>query len=346
MLDDLCSGLAQIHGNTLIVDVLYTSIYKDEPLLDRPYRKIQIDTNFSTLRFMWTVRSVTQQNQYDLVVSAQIEGTVLCWIASLGLDNRFVAYLHGNPYRERTHWKAHVLFFVMKAVVLRRLAGVFGTSSRQLEAFYQMFGIDVARHWVPNPVRRFSVGDAQPRQDDGFVYIVNVGRYDRQKGQDLLIDAFASAINMRSNLRLRLVGHGADEQLLRNKVEALGLQDYVTFEYYPTNPAPALSRSDIYVSSSRWEGWSLAICEALRFGLPVIATNCDFGPSEILTDCRLGRLVPPEDIGLMTDAILYYVDHLEDQKVFSQFRKSYMERFDIDRVVEIHAQALIAANER
>lgn len=346
VLDEICTALARSYGQSISVEVLFTSIFKDEPLLNRPYKKIQVDTNFSIFRFLCKVRSVVLHGNYDLVVAAQVEGAVYCWFASLGTKARFVAYLHGNPERERSHWKARVLFCLMRTIVLGRLSAVFGTSPKQLAAFRRMMTTDTPCKWVPNPARKFRESDATPRRDDDLVKVINVGRFDHQKGQDILIEAFARAVRRRAKLRLRLVGYGKDEAMLKKLVSDLCLHESVEFVHYPINPAPALAAADIFVSSSRWEGWSLAICEALRFGLPVIATNCDFGPSDILTDDRLGVLVPPEDVDAMTDAIVNFADRLTELKDFVEYRKKYVERFDIDRVAAIHADALIAASKR
>jgi len=113
-------------------------------------------------------------------------------------------------------------------------------------------------------------------------------------------------------------------------------------EHHPDNPQVALSRSDVYVSTSRWEGWSLAICEALRFGLPVIATDCEFGPSDILTDQRLGLLVPLQEEDKLVNAMLYYCDNLNVEKAYSDYRKGYIDRYSAEKVVHVHADALTA----
>jgi len=97
------------------------------------------------------------------------------------------------------------------------------------------------------------------------------------------------------------------------------------------------------MSTSRWEGWSLAICEALRFGLPVVSTDCDFGPSDILTDPRLGRLTALNDENQLVDAMTYYVDNLAAEKAHASYRKDYIDRYSAENVVQLHASALESA---
>jgi glycosyltransferase involved in cell wall biosynthesis len=170
---------------------------------------------------------------------------------------------------------------------------------------------------------------------------VNVGRFSFQKGQDTLVEAFWRLYRTRQDIRLRIVGYGEDEEKLRSEIHRLGLQDVATLEHHPNSPQPVLIRGDIYISTSRWEGWSLAICEALRFGLPVISTDCEFGPSDILVDERLGRLVPTDDIDQLVDMMRYYCINLESEKVHAEYRREFVEAYSAENVIHAHAQALL-----
>lgn len=337
VVDEVCSELAEKYGQALDVDVLFTSRYEGEAL-SPAYNKIQVDVR-GRLDLLRRVRQVATHKPYDLVVVPQVEATVLFWLACVGTGRRFVLYLHGNHKFEASHWKAKILFFVMKRLVLHRLAGVFGVSPKQLESFREMFPSEVPHHWVPNPVRSFP-NDSAHKPEDGVVTFVKVGRFSYQKGHDILVRAFAQLHRRRPNARLVLVGYGADEPQLRTEIQALGLQDVVRLEHLPQSPETALRAADVYVSASRWEGWSLAICEALRMGLPVVATDCEFGPSDILTDRRLGRLSPALDETALAEAMLYYLDNIEEERKEADFRRAYVRRFDAEQVVHAHAKAL------
>lgn len=349
VVDEVCSELAVKYSAQFDVDVLFTTKFQDYEVGDRPYHKIQTTPRNRT-ELLRTIRTVISQTHYDLIVVPQIEVTVIYWAASLGLAPKFVLHLHGNPERERSHIKAKILFAVMKRLVLPRLAGVFGTSPRQLESFKAMFPSKVPHVWVPNPVRRFATSNANSSRENHLVKFVSVARFTYQKGQDLLISAFAKLYQLRQNARLRLVGYGADEAEHKRVIESLGLSDVLTIEYFPHDPQVPLQTSDVYVCSSRWEGWSIAICEALRFGLPVVSTDCEFGPSDILTDGRLGRLVPVsetnETVDALVEAMLYYCDNLNSERKEAEFRKSYVERFSIDQVAQVHATAISSAVQR
>lgn len=338
VIDEICAQLASTYQDTFDIDVFYPSRYDSYEVGKRPYRKIERQAS-GRLGFMQAVRQIVAAKQYDVVVIPQVEATVICWVACFGLKKNFVTHLHGNPRLERSHFKAKVLFYLMDKWVLNRLAAVFGTSPKQLTAFKIMFGRDVPTRWVPNPVRRFKETDANASPSN-FPTFVNVARFSYQKGQDILIDQFAKVHRERPNARLVLVGYGDGEAGIREAIKQHGIEDVVSVAHLPDNPQSALSSSDVYVSSSRWEGWSLAICEALRFGLPVVATDCEFGPSDILVDERLGRLVPLSEEDALAKAMLYYCDNLIAEKAHAPYRKDHIDQYSAETVVHIHADAI------
>ena len=350
VIDEVCAELAVKQQGVFEVDVLHMSSYDNNQIVGRAYNVIQEDCQ-GRLDLLRIIRRVAVTKPYDIIVVPQVEATVISWVACLGARRKFVLYLHGNPKFESGSWKAKILFLVMRLVVLPRLAYVFGTSPRQLISFQAMLPSTVPHIWVPNPVRRFGSeharGDEVSIEEDKIVTFANVGRFSYQKGQDVLIKAFAELIKERPRARLRIVGYGPDEKILKAQIADSGLQSSVSLEYFPESPQSVLVESDVYVSTSRWEGWSLAICEALRFGLPVIATDCDFGPSDILIDRRLGQLIPLGTervlVRSLVDAMLYYYDNLAEEKEQSGFRKIFVDRYDVKSVVDIHAQALMQA---
>jgi glycosyltransferase involved in cell wall biosynthesis len=80
------------------------------------------------------------------------------------------------------------------------------------------------------------------------------------------------------------------------------------------NPFPFLKRCDVFVSSSRWEGFGNVILEAMACGAPIVATDCPGGPHEILEDGVFGALVPVADVEAMAKAIRRAIDAPPDRE--------------------------------
>jgi glycosyltransferase involved in cell wall biosynthesis len=133
-----------------------------------------------------------------------------------------------------------------------------------------------------------------PWRDDTPI-ILGVGRLVKQKNFELLIDAFALA-RMDRPLHLAILGSGPDGELerLTERAAALGVADDVWLPGHVANPFPYYRDADLFVLSSRWEGMSNSLLEAMACGCRVAAVTSAVGSAEILDDGRYGPLVPPE----------------------------------------------------
>jgi glycosyltransferase involved in cell wall biosynthesis len=132
--------------------------------------------------------------------------------------------------------------------------------------------------------------------------ILSVGRLDPQKDYASLIKSFA---RVRQSLpaRLLILGEGPERDALVSLVRQLGLEQEIVLPGFVSNPYPYMSKSSVFVLSSRWEGLPTVLVEALYCGVPVVATDCPSGPREILRNGQYGTLVPVGDVECMAEAI-------------------------------------------
>lgn len=128
--------------------------------------------------------------------------------------------------------------------------------------------------------------DFQPAE--GF-NIVTVGRLENQKGYDLLIPIIARIRREGYPINLYIIGQGSERKNLETLTSQLSAQEFIHFLGYHNNPHAIVSKMDLFVCSSRAEGYSLVIAEALSLGIAVISTNCS-GPNELLADGKYGIL--------------------------------------------------------
>ena len=131
--------------------------------------------------------------------------------------------------------------------------------------------------------------------------ILTVGSLKESKNHPALLRAFARL--PRPHARLMLLGQGGKEAELRTLAIELGINDRVIFAGFHTDPSPFYATSDLFVLSSDNEGLPTVLVEALSFGLPVVSTDCPFGPAEILENGRWGRLVPVGNVNALAKAM-------------------------------------------
>ena len=132
--------------------------------------------------------------------------------------------------------------------------------------------------------------------------VLTVGKLKRQKNHPLLIDAF-KILRERVDAELVIVGNGELEQQTRDYVQKQGMQAFITLPGFSVTPDDWYRGADLFVLSSDHEGLGNVIVEAMHHGVPVVSTNCDSGPAEILEDGRLGRLVPINDARALAAAM-------------------------------------------
>ena len=138
----------------------------------------------------------------------------------------------------------------------------------------------------------------------GFDYhILTVGRFSVEKDHENLIKAFA-LLPKDINAKLVILGEGSLRTVLEALISELKLEERVILPGFTLDPYPWYRSADLFVLSSRFEGFGNVIVEALECGLPVISTNCPSGPAEILEDGRYGKLVLVQNPIALADAIL------------------------------------------
>lgn len=143
-------------------------------------------------------------------------------------------------------------------------------------------------------------------QDSGFVWL-SVGRLDSVKDHETLLTAFRLLTLSERTSHLFIVGAGP----LRSRLEALATQlnigHYVHFLGLRTDIPELMNAADCLLITSKWEGFSMTLVEALASGLPTISTRCG-GPEEILKRIDRPILVPPGNVNDLQSAMLKLIN--------------------------------------
>lgn len=134
-------------------------------------------------------------------------------------------------------------------------------------------------------------------------WIVTASRLGPPKDFDTLLNAFR-IIRDKINAKLLIIGEGPYEQIIKEIISKLKLDNDVYMLGFQDNPFKYIARSDVFVLSSLSEGLPSSIIEAMALGIPVVATNCPSGPSEIIRDRINGFLVPVGDSKKFASAVL------------------------------------------
>lgn len=197
--------------------------------------------------------------------------------------------------------------------VTRDFRLLFGEKS-QIKTIYNPIDVDVVRH---------AASEFRPEYQD---YIVNVGKFKQQKRHDILIQAYAKA-NVPQ--KLVLVGTGELMETSKQLVKELNIEDKVIFAGFQKNPYPFIKNAKLMVVSSDFEGFSIAILEALALGTPIISTDCPSGPNEVLAS---NHLVPVQDIDALAGKMIIASERNQD------FISEFADKFFIPSAVQQYIQ--------
>ena len=138
----------------------------------------------------------------------------------------------------------------------------------------------------------------------GERWILGMGLLAPVKGFDMLLEAFARVPQRgRAGWKVGLIGEGPLRGELARQIAALGLDGVAFLLGRYADPMPLLERAELFVLSSRYEGFPNALTEAMACGAAAVAFDCPSGPGEIIRDGIDGILVPPGDVGALSAAL-------------------------------------------
>lgn len=324
---------------------------------DRSSYPVPDDVEVSTLgyRGLWDLprtlsrlRRTIERQRPDLVLSNVLSTNCLTggalygladpppWVARVGLAPEI-----GEPRLQRL-W-ARRCYPLARAVVCN--------SEHMLESFAKIYPEAAGRsRAIPNPTdfKRLEKLAAEPpphELDGGRLTLIAVGRLNRQKRFDVLLQALAR-VRRDFDVRLWICGEGPLRSRIARWITELGLDDGVEMPGFCDNPFALIRRADLFVMTSDFEGLPNALIEAQGLGLPAVATDCPYGPAEIVEDGVTGRLVPVADPMAVARAVIEILGDSERRRRMGEAAaRRARRRFDVVRVMPRWQKLLAEAAE-
>ena len=267
-------------------------------------------------------------------------------VVSVGESEKyFLAGLKGGWLKVREiHFYKHYRCLAAGTPGARAIARLseaydFGWKIRRYDRIVVLTEEDRKNNWrncnkvrvIPNPLP-FTRDRVSPLNEK---CIVAVGRLTAQKNFISLLRAFRPVADRFPEWHLEIIGDGGDRKMLADEVERLSLGDNVMLRGAVKDVRERLLSASCLVSSSVFEGFGMALTEAMSCGLPVVSYSCPTGPSEIITDGVDGFLVAPGDEKALAERICTIIENEDLRKKMgaAAFRSSA--RYDIDRIVSM-----------
>ena len=238
------------------------------------------------LRRVFKLRRHLIESRPDAVLSFLTRSNVPTILSATGLGLRVVISERTQPARETglpLEWR------ILRRIVYRQSAGLVCQTRATAEWIRKKWRTDASV--IPNALRPLPRSIANRE-----ALILGVGTLKREKGFDLLLQAFARISQAFPDWRVAILGEGPERAALLRLRDELGLGGRVEFPGRVRDVESWMARAGLVVQPSRFEGFPNAVLESMGMGAAVVSADCPAGPSEMIDDGVNGRLVPVEDV--------------------------------------------------
>ena len=264
------------------------------------------------------------KEEYDIEI-AFVEGYATRLIAnSPNKNSKKIAWVHidmrENPYADQYYksLEEHIECY-------KNFNDVICVSSSVKKVMEDKFKLENNLKVIYNPIDAHQILEKAKEfsieKDLKKINIITVGRLENQKGFDRRINAIGRINSDKLNIHLNILGEGSKYNELKDLIHLNKLENTVSLLGFKKNPFPWVLSSDIFICTSRAEGYSLVIAEAMVLGIPIISVNCS-GPNELLDFGKYGLLIENSDSAIR-DVLCSIVDkkiNLENLKLLSNHR--------------------------
>lgn len=245
------------------------------------------------------LRQAIKAARPDAVISFIAESNVRVLVATAGLHVPVII-------SERTFLNGHHMRGVWRMLRRRiypRAAAIVAQTRRCAEDLESLVARPV--EVIANPVAGAVVDPdaAAGVAARGPHTLLAVGRLAPEKGFDLLVDAFAKLAATHPDWNLVILGDGPLRSELEQRIAAHGLAGRIAMPGFDRDVRARMRGADLFVLSSRYEGFPNALLEAMTEGTACVSFDCDAGPRELIEHGRSGWLVPAGDVAALAAAL-------------------------------------------
>ncbi len=295
----------------------------------------------ANIRRAWRLREVLRELRPHAVVGFMTTVAVLASFATRGLDCQLAISERVHPpmvtigrlwafLRRLTYpWASHVVM-----------------QSREGLAWLEANVPRAKGVVIPNPAPfplpiREPVLAASHFVSSDRKLLLAVGRLVAQKGFDLLLESFAALAHQHPDWCLVVLGEGPERARLEQRVRMLDLTRQVTFPGRAGNVSDWYRRADLYVMSSRFEGFPNTLAEAMAHGCAAVSFDCDTGPRDIISHESDGLLVTPVgDVSALTRALDRLMRNESERKRMGTRASQVRERYSMEKVLTLWGELL------
>lgn len=261
-------------------------------------------------RSFWPLLRLLRQLRPDVVFTTHSRiATLLMLIKSFVPKFRHLARMQNTPSLEKKYAAYGLVKQGLYALGFQNANVVIAQTDAMKEDGIKLFGLKPDRVRVlSNPIDTSFIDNNLERAQSPFlkgqISAVASGRLAYQKAFDVLISALPSVLEKYPNFVLHILGTDDGEgEKLRNLMSELGLEKYINFIGFQSNPYPYYAFCDLFILSSRWEGFPNVLLENYYLNTPIVATRCVPAVKKLVQNGANGYLCEPDNMESLSAAI-------------------------------------------
>ncbi|MGO4325650.1 glycosyltransferase family 4 protein [Cupriavidus sp. 2TAF22] len=308
---------------TLHPAVRHHALFAQRPSFKRAY--------FSTV--LGIRRFVTQQG-IDVLIEVDTMLTLFTLPATLGLNVRRIAWEHCH-FDEDLGKRARRIARRLAARTCEAVVVLTERDKRRWQtALTPRSRIEVISNPLPFPFPEMPASRESKT-------VLAVGRLVRAKGFDVLLNAWARVAAGHPDWRLEIIGEGEEREALEALAGELDIAGSVSMPGTRADMESCYRSAAIFCLSSRYEGFGLVLLEAMAFGLPVVSTDCETGPRELVRDGENGLVAHPENSGSLGEKLSLLMGDVSLQESLAREARQFATPFGVDTISK-NWQSLLA----
>ena len=304
-------------------------------------------TFFSINKFRRIVKNIYISKNYKkvIVVSNQNFANIISFFSLINLKNIKKIFIDRNHLDELSYSKniieklKKIIIKILVRIIYKNADLVVGISKKLSLDLSNFCNIKVKTIYSPGYDKSIlEKANKKINLNKKFKYIINVSRFTKRKDHYTTLKGFKLASDRIKNLKLILIGYGPEYNNILSISRNLNIRKKVIIFKKLNNPYPYIKNSDLLILSSTYEGMGNILVEAITLGTPIISSNCNSGPSEILLNGKGGDLFKVSDYIELSKKIIKHFNNIKLLKKKNKYAQKKLFRFDINNHAKIYSK--------